>query len=326
MSTYLPVISVIIPAYKVEQCIKRCIESVLMQTYYRLEIIIINDCSPDNTGIIISNYKKEHLNGKSLKIVNLHENKGLANARNIGIQNASGEYVYHLDGDDWLSYPEAIEDMVKCTGNGSVDIVEADYYIVTRQDKSKKYIDRDYQSKDRLLRDIILKNTSITIWNKLIKTELYKNNQISVPIDISNGEDYITLPRLIYFSKKIVHLDCATYCYNQLNVNSFSNNRKKTENLLMIIKANRFLTEFFKYKEIDEKILERMYFESLSYCLLYSESPASFDKLVRKTDTNKCSLGTFMSMRTMYKIVYLFSKMKLYWMIKLFNRFIAMTK
>ena len=89
--------SLIIPAYNVEKYIKKCLDSVLNQTYNNYEIIIINDGSTDNTSKILESYKSN----KKIKIIN-QENKGLSNARNTGVSNAKGDYILFIDSDDFI--------------------------------------------------------------------------------------------------------------------------------------------------------------------------------------------------------------------------------
>ena len=94
----VPCVSVIIPVYKVEEYLERCIESVLGQTLDDLEIILVDDGSPDNCPRICDQYAE-----KDRRVSVIHKkNGGLASARNAGMKNASGEYIFFLDSDDWL--------------------------------------------------------------------------------------------------------------------------------------------------------------------------------------------------------------------------------
>ena len=92
-------ISVIIPVYNTEKYLERCINSVVSQNFRDIEIIIINDCSEDNSLKIIDKYKNKD---KRIKIINKIKNEGLSAARNSGIEIATGEYILHIDSDDWI--------------------------------------------------------------------------------------------------------------------------------------------------------------------------------------------------------------------------------
>lgn len=96
--TNQPLLSVIIPVYKVEKYLRQCVDSVINQTYKNLEIILVDDGSPDNCGKICDEYAEKD---KRVKVI--HQlNKGLSGARNTGTEQASGEYIAFVDSDDWL--------------------------------------------------------------------------------------------------------------------------------------------------------------------------------------------------------------------------------
>lgn len=108
-----PLISIIVPVYKVEKYLKRCVDSILTQTYQNMEIILVDDGSPDNCGAICDRYKKT-----DNRVVVIHKrNGGLSDARNTAIPLAKGEYISFIDSDDWISsyYVEHLyEAVAKC--------------------------------------------------------------------------------------------------------------------------------------------------------------------------------------------------------------------
>lgn len=101
-------VSVIIPAYNIEDYIGRCLDSVLSQTYKNLEIIVIDDGSSDRTGEILDDYEKKN---HRMKVIH-KENGGVSSARNIGIDRANGDYIGFVDGDDRVN-PKLFETLVK---------------------------------------------------------------------------------------------------------------------------------------------------------------------------------------------------------------------
>jgi len=110
-------ISVIVPVYKVEQYLRQCIESILNQTYQDLEILLIDDGSPDRCGIICEEYAK-----KDPRIKVFHtENHGLSAARNVGLQIAKGEYIGFVDSDDWIE-PDMYEILLRRLEETDTDI------------------------------------------------------------------------------------------------------------------------------------------------------------------------------------------------------------
>lgn len=119
-----PKISVIVPVYKVESFLSRCLESILFQTYSNLEIILVNDGSPDNCGEICNHYAK-----KDNRIIVLHqENMGLSMARNNGLEKASGEYIAFIDSDDIIEI-EMFEKMMEVLLINNLEVVECTFKI-----------------------------------------------------------------------------------------------------------------------------------------------------------------------------------------------------
>lgn len=115
----MPKLSVIIPIYNVEQYLPKCLDSVINQTYKDLEIICVNDCSPDNSLKICKEYATKD---SRIKIINREKNGGLSAARNSGLDNASGEYIYFIDSDDYIDL-DYVEKMVEMMTIAKTDIV-----------------------------------------------------------------------------------------------------------------------------------------------------------------------------------------------------------
>ncbi|SHR97853.1 glycosyl transferase family protein [Mycobacteroides abscessus subsp. abscessus] len=154
-------VSVVVPIYKVEKFIHRCINSIIQQTYKELEIILVNDGSPDNCGKIINEYQS---NDK--RIIAIHkQNGGLSDARNVGMDKVSGEYVIFVDSDDWLE-KDFIEMLIYASKSENADIVQSGFY----------YAYDDYLLYDE--RFFITESEFITLNNRELMTELVKNERV----------------------------------------------------------------------------------------------------------------------------------------------------
>ena len=116
-------ISIIIPVYNISSYIYQCLESVINQTYKNIEIIIVDDGSTDFSGVICSSFAKKD---KRIKLIR-KQNEGLAEARKTGIKSSTGEYIFNLDGDDWIS-KECIKDFVDSIEENDTDIVINSFY------------------------------------------------------------------------------------------------------------------------------------------------------------------------------------------------------
>jgi len=154
-------VSVVVPVYKVEKYIHRCIDSILEQTYPNLEIILVNDGSPDTCGSIINSYQKEDARVKAFH----KANGGLSDARNYGMKRVTGEFTMFVDSDDWLD-PYMIETMIKHSKTYEADIVQSAFY---------------YAYDDKLLVDHRYYNTQddpIQLERRALMYELVKNETV----------------------------------------------------------------------------------------------------------------------------------------------------
>ena len=135
--------SIIIPCYNIEKYISKTLESVFNQTFKDFEIILINDGSKDNTGEILDDYSKKY---KRIKVVH-KENEGVSEARNIGIRNATGEYIYFLDGDDLIE-STLLERANEVFKNDKIEIFSFGFNMVYEDGKIKRrYSEEEYDSK-----------------------------------------------------------------------------------------------------------------------------------------------------------------------------------
>ncbi len=205
-------ISVIIPIYKVEKYLNRCVESVVNQTYRNLEIILVDDGSPDKCPEICEEWAKKD---KRIRVIH-KENGGLSDARNVGHRMASGEYIAFVDSDDWI-HKDALETLKCFLERYNADIVECKAFS-TNKKVDDKIIDRDKivvsefdreSSMRALLREEPLRQT---VWNKLFKRTVIKD------IDFKKGkyhEDEFWTYQVFDKAKKILFLDVVLYYYFQ---------------------------------------------------------------------------------------------------------------
>ena len=170
-------VSVIVPIYKVENYINRCIESIIKQTYTNLEIILVDDGSPDNCGKIADEYAN-----KDTRIKSVHKaNGGLSDARNYGMQYATGDYTLFVDSDDWLK-ENMIQVMIDSMNYYNSDIVQVGFYYA--YEKYLLFDDRYYKENDpavildnkELMKELVInERVKNFAWGKLYKTELIKD-------------------------------------------------------------------------------------------------------------------------------------------------------
>lgn len=210
--------SVIVPIYKIEKYLCRCIDSVLAQSFTDYELILVDDGSPDRCPAICDEYAQ-----KDARIRVIHkENGGLVSARQAGIQIAVGEYVFHLDGDDAIC-EDALESAYQIIREMHPDMVSFSYRrcingelgeVVDDLVPEGLYRKADLEEKmySKLLSDENMKNLFYFVWGKAIKRELATKHQMRVNCAISLGEDLsCSVPcyleaETVYMSRKVIYL------------------------------------------------------------------------------------------------------------------------
>ena len=206
-----PLISVIVPVYKVEQYLRRCIDSIIAQTYDNFEIIIIDDGSPDNCPQICDSYKEKH----PRTIVIHQKNQGLSAARNKGIDTAHGDYITFIDSDDWIS-TEYLSELYSSIKETSSDIAIVNHKQVTDfpiKTPENKCAIKQFSRQEALFELIAKQNQPFVIsCGKLYRKELF--NDIRFPTGKCH-EDEFTSHLLINKASKIVYSNRTLYFYYQ---------------------------------------------------------------------------------------------------------------
>ncbi|MBT8821505.1 hypothetical protein BTH95_09180 [Lactobacillus delbrueckii subsp. bulgaricus] len=179
MNTELPLVSVIVPVYKVEDYLNQCVQSILDQTYHNLEIILIDDGSPDNCGQLIDDWAK-----KDKRIVALHQkNGGLAAARNTGLDNCHGEWLAFVDSDDYVA-KDYIEKMLKAAMRDHTNLVISHYYEVDEisgEQINIKHNPAKVYNIDEFWKLYLYHSPALVVaWNKLYAREVFEERRYAV--------------------------------------------------------------------------------------------------------------------------------------------------
>lgn len=238
--TELEKVSIVIPVYKVEDVIIHCLQSVVNQTYKNIELILVNDGTPDNSIQVAESY----LAGKQLtwKVVN-QVNMGLPTARNNGIKEASGEWVICPDSDDVIA-PDAIEKMLGIAHKYNVDCVFCGFKIVTdenydmlpKMEGTAYCYDVEYAKRQFLYRNLILLAPGM-----LLRKRIYDLVQYDplCPYD----EDIHFIWQLFYVLKRIGYTNSDLYNYYS-----------RSSSMVHTLKPERYLQTSSRYKILSEKL------------------------------------------------------------------------
>ena len=207
-----PLISVIVPVYKVEDVLARCLDSLCRQSLQNIEILLVDDASPDRCGTICEAYAEKD---PRFRVIHHPENRGLSAARNTGIAQASADYLMFVDSDDWV-HEDFCRLPYECAEQNSADLVMFRFQFLKRDDSinlAKKAVNKDFVYQTRLQAiDLLLYEVKDYAWNKLYRKELFEH--ISYPEgyfyeDIGTTYEAILLADTIYFLDTILYFYCC---------------------------------------------------------------------------------------------------------------------
>lgn len=269
-------ISIVVPIYKVEDYLHRCVDSILKQTYKDIEIILVNDGSPDRCGEICDIYAQID---NRVKVIH-KKNGGLSDARNVGIEKSTGKYITFVDSDDWIheEYVERLYSLLLKTGS---DISICNFIRVSNE-TDKVTINQEtvyeYSNKEALEQFVNRFYVQMTIaCGKLFKKNLFEN--IRFPFGRKH-EDEFTTYKLIYEANKVV-LTTKELLYYWQREDSIMGTGFNLKSRLDVIDAFKERAEFFeKINLIDLR--------DISYRRLFIIYLNVFNKYNQKNETIEC--------------------------------------
>ncbi|MBQ9291817.1 MAG: glycosyltransferase family 2 protein [Campylobacter sp.] len=261
-----PLVSIIIPVYNVEKYIVKCATTLFEQDFDSIEYIFVNDCTPDNSMQVLQSVIEKYPNRKDdIKIINKPQNEGLGQARKTGFESATGEYILHIDSDDWVEL-DMVSSLYKKAKEDDVDIVVCDFY--------KAYADKKIHvgyklpnSKFELMNSFVYKAGYMNyFWNKLVKKDLYKIEYF-LPKRVTITEDLFVMFKLFFDAKKISQINKPLYYYNQTNMSSIMQNYN-----LSYIDDKIFVTNSL-IEFLEKNNAEKEYINLINFYKLYAKLP-----------------------------------------------------
>ena len=245
-------ISIIVPVYNSEKHLRKCIDSLVGQTFKDIEIILVNDGSRDSSQDIIDEYAAKY--PEMIKAI-YQENRGQAAARNHGLEIAEGDYIFFVDSDDYVDVTACEKTYNEAVAKG-YDIVCFDYWIENKGERTyREYFTVKCEDKKA---QYFINDTSP--WNKLISRSLFSENGLKC-LESYIYEDLELVPRLGLYTDKIGHISEALYFYI-VHEGSTMRQKKYTPKLASIYFVMDSLSKSFsdpKYADV----LEYMYIEHL---------------------------------------------------------------
>lgn len=294
----MPTVSIIVPVFRVEAYLENCIRSLLNQTMKDVEIILVDDGSPDASGQICDRAAEE-----DPRVIVIHQkNQGVSVARNAGIEAASGKWLTFVDGDDW-AHEDLCRDAVDCAEKNGADVVIFSYYSAF-SDRNKMARLTDLPEGDVTAeKDYIIKKTisqyyggtvvnngvsAGTTWGKLIRRDLVIRDNIRFKRGLTRAQDTVFWLRGFESAQKIVVLDKALYYYRITN-DSICSGTKYLPNCevpfgMLLEEYRKFIKEYNKDQEFekayDVRAMQVMYWH-VKHKILNAQNPGSAKEKIR---------------------------------------------
>ncbi len=253
----LPLVSINIPVYKVEQYIERCLQSVVNQSYKNIEIILVNDCSPDKSMEVAEDFLKEKTDFK-VKYIHHQENSGLSVGRNNGILHSEGKYIYMLDSDDYIT-PDCIEKLVKTSEATDAEITVGQTICFDSHDGKEKMLFPIQYEKDVLVgnraifKEFVDGGWPIIAPNKLYRKDFIEKHQLRFVKGLFS-QDELWAFHCCLVLERMAFIRDVTYIYYFHGASTIFNRKKiNFENYITIIQ--HFTDTYNATKDTERKQL-----------------------------------------------------------------------
>lgn len=262
-------VSILVPVYGVEKYIERCARSLFEQSYYNIEYIFVNDCTKDKSIEILTDVLDEYPHRKvQVKIIHHKRNRGLSAARNTAVANMTGDYLWHIDSDDYVAV-DAVEELVREIEKTNANVVIFGYKSVYANKTISNTIE-PYNNINTYIKLLLLNSIAASMWNKFYRTSFYKEIGIMSIDGIGQGEDYAVVPRILYNTSKITWFNKSLYFYNLVNQSSYSNNISLAS-IKSLKKADDVLYDFFKLDESYKDVVDVLHLRSMLFLIKTSK-------------------------------------------------------
>lgn len=252
-----PLVTVSVPIFRCESFIENCLLSIRNQTYDNIEVILVNDQTPDNSLAIIENFISRH-QLSNWKIINLETNSGLSVVRNEGIKNAKGKYIFFVDSDDEI-LPDAIESLVKLSEKTKAEISMGEVQGVKIPSNEKVDVfpidtKVDFlQGNIQILQELVNGGFAVSSWNKLISVDFLRFNNMYFTKGLYAQDSLHTFEMGLHL-ETLAFLRKKTYIY-YLHQDSVIHNRKKIHFDNWITIAQKINDHYSKEKNNERKKL-----------------------------------------------------------------------
>ncbi|WP_298527211.1 glycosyltransferase family 2 protein [uncultured Porphyromonas sp.] len=316
-----PLVSIIIPVYKAEQTLPACLAQLRAQTYRHLQIIFVDDCSPDG-GLAYLETQKPLLEELGMEVDLLHHevNRGVASARNTGIPAVRGEYIYSVDADDMLD-PRAIQLFVDRAQETGADIIGCEY-LLSQGDSLRRISQPEVKTGIEALHQIFAGKMKWNLWLFMIRRSLLDTAGPSPFLPgVNMGEDLMLLGKLLHraSSVSIIHEPLYTYVRSDQQITSVYRPEHWQQVETNVRELESYLKEHASARELE--LLHQLKL-NLKLPLLISTQREDFDRWSTMYPESNAYILKNSSLPFRTKLLQYMAAKKQFWFVVLYNKVI----
>lgn len=310
-------VSIIVPVYNAEKTLYICLDSLRDQTYKNLQIIFVNDSSTDNSLNVLNQFKED--SGYQVDIISHERNRGVAAARNTGLNAVRGEFIYFVDADDAID-KNTIEESLDLAIKSTLDIVGFSWYLTFEKNERKMH-QPSFSSPFGAIENMMQGTMRWNLWLFLFKTSLFKENDIKFIEGKNMGEDLMVAIKLFSKAERVGYLDRHFYHYGQSNTSSLT--KTYSDSHIEQVTANVMEVEkYLKSSVFSNKIGNLINYLKLNIKLplLISEKKSQYNKWLNWFPESNSYVMENKALPIRTRLLQLAAVKKQFWLVKLYNK------
>ena len=262
-------VSILVPFFKVEKYVGRCVESLFTQTYKNIEYVFVNDCTPDKSMEVINDYIKRFGVEDKCKIIVHEENQGISASRNDCLDNMTGDYFLFVDSDDYID-KDMVELLVEAAIKENADISGCGY-IEEYADHSVEHPQKYTNDHNEMMRAITLLTIKGVMWKLLVRSTIVTDHKDEVRFipDRNMVDDYLFCCQIFYYAQRFAGVERCMYHWIQYNPNNYTHTSifAVESQAVAIRKAEEFYCKKNVYKLVERELLQRKFVSKLPLLL-----------------------------------------------------------
>ena len=262
-------VSILVPFYKVEKYVGRCVESLFTQTYHNVEYVFVNDCTPDNSMEVINDKIEEYGLASKCKMIVHEQNLGISASRNDCLDNMTGDYFLFIDSDDYID-TDMVELLVEAAIKENADISGCGY-IEEFSDHSVEHLQKYTNDHDEMMRAITLLTIKGVMWKLLVRSTIVTDHRDEVRFipDRNMVDDYLFCCQIFYYAQRFAGVDRCMYHWIQYNPNNYTHTTvfAVESQAAAIRKVEQFYKEKGIYGVVEEELTQRKFISKLPLLL-----------------------------------------------------------